>query len=258
MQLQPSLIFVWPFITDINIDNQLDATITINNSNQLNMFRAMISPILRITRLCRLCYSLWYNAPTMLPNYEPAESSLHYTTSCNKQSSAPEDGRNHRLKHVELNGIINKPLLVHLVGCLYYFNRLVFYDDSNCSLLLKYAFQFQSLMLSRSRFSLVFLVLDEMLSWHTNFHVAHLSHTALPIPTSKFPFQRSPQGVQNCVIMQPFKRKIQNAAQMHSLLILNALYLSSKSIFTRMTREELSQILQSHKSLSPTPLHPQY
>ena len=36
------------------------------------------------------------------------------------QCSAPEDGRNHRTKHVELIGIINKPLLLHLVGCLYY------------------------------------------------------------------------------------------------------------------------------------------
>ena len=35
-------------------------------------------------------------------------------------ASAPEDGRNYRPKHVELIGIINKPLLLHLVGCLYY------------------------------------------------------------------------------------------------------------------------------------------
>jgi hypothetical protein len=35
-------------------------------------------------------------------------------------SYAPEDERNHRPKHVELIGIINKPLLLHLVGCLYY------------------------------------------------------------------------------------------------------------------------------------------
>jgi len=34
----------------------------------------------------------------------------------NTQSSAPEDGRNHRPKRVELIGIINKPLLLHLVG----------------------------------------------------------------------------------------------------------------------------------------------
>jgi hypothetical protein len=37
------------------------------------------------------------------------------------KSSAPEDGRYYRPKHVELIGIINKPLLLHLVGCLYYF-----------------------------------------------------------------------------------------------------------------------------------------
>ena len=49
-------------------------------------------------------YSSWYNAPT----------------SCNTRSSAPEDGLNNFAKHVELTGIINKPLLLHLVGCLYY------------------------------------------------------------------------------------------------------------------------------------------
>jgi len=36
------------------------------------------------------------------------------------QSRAPEDGRNYRPKHVELIVIINKPLFLHLVGCLYY------------------------------------------------------------------------------------------------------------------------------------------
>ena len=51
-----------------------------------------------------MCYSLW----------------VHYTTSCNTQSSAPEDGQNNCPKHVELIGIINNPLLLHLVGCLYY------------------------------------------------------------------------------------------------------------------------------------------
>jgi hypothetical protein len=54
--------------------------------------------------------------PTMLP----ATSSLHYTTSYNTQSSAPEDGQNKCLKPVELTGIISKPLLLHLVGCLHY------------------------------------------------------------------------------------------------------------------------------------------
>jgi hypothetical protein len=32
----------------------------------------------------------------------------------------PEDGQNYRPKHVGLIGIINKPLLLHLVNCLYY------------------------------------------------------------------------------------------------------------------------------------------
>ena len=64
-----------------------------------------------------MCYGLWYSAPTMLwAGYRPAKSWVHYTTSCNTQSSAPEDGRDHRQKHVELIiGIINKPLLLHLV-----------------------------------------------------------------------------------------------------------------------------------------------
>ena len=50
----------------------------------------------------------------------PVTSWVHYTTSCNTQSSVPEDGQNNCPKHVELTGIINKPLLLHLVGCLYY------------------------------------------------------------------------------------------------------------------------------------------
>ena len=79
-----------------------------------------------------MCHSLWCNAPTMLPagsleaeelhfqSYRPATSWVHYTTSCNTQSSAPEDWQNISPKHFELTGIINKLLLLHLVGCLYY------------------------------------------------------------------------------------------------------------------------------------------
>ena len=63
-----------------------------------------------------MCYSLWYNAPTMLPaGSRPATSCVHHITSCNTQYSAPEDGRNYRPKHVELIGIINKLLLLHLL-----------------------------------------------------------------------------------------------------------------------------------------------
>jgi hypothetical protein len=57
----------------------------------------------------------------MLPaDNRPATSWVHYTKSCNTQSSAPEDGQNDCPKRVEPTGIINKPLLLHLVGCLYY------------------------------------------------------------------------------------------------------------------------------------------
>ena len=45
---------------------------------------------------------------------------MHYTTSCNTQASAPEDGQNNCPKHVLLIGIINKQLVLHLVGCLHY------------------------------------------------------------------------------------------------------------------------------------------
>jgi hypothetical protein len=55
-----------------------------------------------------------------LPGYRPATSWVHYTASCNTQSSASEVGQNNCPKHVELIGIINKPLLLHLVCCLYY------------------------------------------------------------------------------------------------------------------------------------------
>ena len=61
-----------------------------------------------------MCYSLWYKAPTMLPAGNIV-AALYHT-----RSSAPEDGRNYRPKRVELIVIINKPLLLHLVGYLYY------------------------------------------------------------------------------------------------------------------------------------------
>ena len=52
---------------------------------------------------------------------------MYYTTSCNTQSRTPEDGQNNFPKHVELTGIINKPLLLHLVGCLYYLYFIIFF-----------------------------------------------------------------------------------------------------------------------------------
>jgi hypothetical protein len=74
-----------------------------------------------VNRYCCLLLSWmrWNTVPSH-PGYRPATSWVHYTTSCNTQSSAPEDGQNSCPKHDELIGIINKPLLLHLVGCLYY------------------------------------------------------------------------------------------------------------------------------------------
>ena len=75
------------------------------------MFRAIILPIFRSTKLCVTDY---------VAGHRPATSWVHYTTSCNTQSSAPEDGKNNCPEHAELTGIIIKPLLLHLVCCLYY------------------------------------------------------------------------------------------------------------------------------------------
>ena len=74
---------------------------------------------------CISCCIMWYNAPTTLP----ATPWVHYTTSCNIQSSVLEDEQNNCPKHVELTGIINKLLLLHLVGCLYYLYFIIFFWD---------------------------------------------------------------------------------------------------------------------------------
>ena len=55
-----------------------------------------------------------------------AASWVHYTTSCDTQSSVLEDEQNNCTKNVELTGIINKPLVLHLVGCLCYYSTLMF------------------------------------------------------------------------------------------------------------------------------------
>ena len=58
----------------------------------------------------RCCRPIAWKRSFPLPGYRPATSWVPYT-----QSSAPEDGRDQRPKHVELIGIINKPLFLHLV-----------------------------------------------------------------------------------------------------------------------------------------------
>ena len=80
------------------------------------MFRAIFS---HLQEQKIVCYRLWYNAPTMLQ----ATSGQHCGCIIQQavtQSSAPEDVQINCPKHVETIGIITKPLLLHLVGCLYY------------------------------------------------------------------------------------------------------------------------------------------
>ena len=72
-----------------------------------------------------------YNAPMTLPagnldevepqpGCQPAASSVNYTTSCKHNLELLRMGENYCPKHVELIGIINKPLLLQLIVCLYY------------------------------------------------------------------------------------------------------------------------------------------
>jgi hypothetical protein len=72
-----------------------------------------------------VCYSLWYNARTMLPagGRQHRPCIIQQAVTHNTQSSAPENRQNNRPKDVELTGIINKSLLLHLVGCLHYLHQ---------------------------------------------------------------------------------------------------------------------------------------
>ena len=72
------------------------------------MFRAITLPIFRSIKLCVTACGIMH-----------PRCWVHYATSCNTQSGALEDRQNNFPKHVELTGIINKPLLLLLVGCLY-------------------------------------------------------------------------------------------------------------------------------------------
>ena len=69
-----------------------------------------------------MCYSLWYNAATMLP-----------ATGRQHRGCILPQALTHSLvllkmgkiiaRSLMLTGIINKPLLLHLVGCLYYLQQ---------------------------------------------------------------------------------------------------------------------------------------
>ena len=79
-----------------------------------------------------MCYSLWYNAPMMLPAGSLEEEFLRFQdTGRQHRGCIIPQAVTHSLvllkmskiiapKHAELIRIINKLLLLHLVGCLYY------------------------------------------------------------------------------------------------------------------------------------------
>ena len=74
-----------------------------------------------------MCVTALVQCTCDVAGHRPATSQVNCTTSCNTQSSVPEDGQNNFPKHVELTGIINKPLLLHLFGCLYYLYFIIFF-----------------------------------------------------------------------------------------------------------------------------------
>ena len=95
------------------------------------MFREIILPIFRSTRLCVTACGIMH----------PRCCRPVAGTNCNTQSSAPEDGQNNFPKPVELTGIINKPLFLHLVGCLDYLYQwctVKQISDNEIYLLIKY------------------------------------------------------------------------------------------------------------------------
>ena len=99
-------ICVWLCIMDINnVDDQLDATIKIYwYSNWLNMLRAIFCPSSRaldcILQLVVYCTQVVAGRCPgrrrhclRLPGHRPATTWVHYTSSCQTQSSAPKDGQ---------------------------------------------------------------------------------------------------------------------------------------------------------------------
>ena len=67
-----------------------------------------------------MCYNLWYNAATMLPAGGRQHRGCIIPQVVKHSLVLLKMGKNNCPKHVELTGIINKPLLLYVVGCLYY------------------------------------------------------------------------------------------------------------------------------------------
>ena len=74
-----------------------------------------------------MCYSLWYNAPIMLPANGRQHHGSIIPQTVTHSLVLLKMGKIIGPKHVELTGIINKPLLLQLVECLYYLYFIIFF-----------------------------------------------------------------------------------------------------------------------------------
>ena len=132
------------------------------------MFRVIILPIFKNARLCVL-----------------------------------EDGQNNFPKHVELTGIINKPLLLHLVGCLYYLYQwytVKQISDNEIYLLIKYIKSVLSTVAKRlSYIETARCLKDNNTTNSTATHtesrfLPHKEQTPFPLPTSIRPGTEKQKG----------------------------------------------------------------
>ena len=73
-----------------------------------------------------MCYSLRCNEPTMLPAGGRQHRGCIIPQAVTHSLVLLKMGKNNCPKHVELTGIINSPLLLHLVGCLYYLYFIIY------------------------------------------------------------------------------------------------------------------------------------
>ena len=111
-------------LLDNNINSQLDATIIILVIISVisTCFRRSFRPSSR-TQDC--VYSLWYNAggTTVAPHpcHQQATSSVHYTTSCKRNLVFLRMGETNARNMLSWLKLLIKLLLLHLVGCLYYY-----------------------------------------------------------------------------------------------------------------------------------------
>ena len=74
-----------------------------------------------------MCYSLWYNAPMMLPAGGRQHHGCVIPQAVTHSLVFLKMGKIIARNMLSGTGIINKPLLLYLVGCLYYLYFIIFF-----------------------------------------------------------------------------------------------------------------------------------